>query len=396
MRVRAFVTASLFAIAVIAVFASAACEAPEELARPKSDSPESVTSTVTSTTSTSTTAAVCGDSVRDRGEQCDDGNALNLDGCDATCHFEQVLRFNALRMLFSTDALCPDNAIGGAIGTSAQDTLQTNIATAIGDGSISTLCQFRELDDLTGGDASAIVGCVTGTHVASSSYSGASDLDWWYHASPRDLGPDLVPTARLDATILDGAFTAGPGDVALSLNLGGGSAKLALSSVIVRAGVGTSRAPREHLTLPRGHREEEHLDPMLTSFWQLSAGRLCGNVSAISLATLPVPETLREGGAHECWEGYNASNSMLDVIVSGCSIFFVHPIAATQPDQSDPAAEQVGDGAPYRFITASDHTIAGCRDRSGNTVSLRRCLRAAAFSVAVEFTADRVMIIGVE
>src|SRR5262249_7162642 len=94
--------------------------------------PRASSSTIVKTSSTS-----CGNAVRDADEQCDDGNLVNLDGCDASCRFEQVHRFNSLTILFGTDPMCPVNAIGGAVGSVAQGTVQSGVTKAIGDGSIS-------------------------------------------------------------------------------------------------------------------------------------------------------------------------------------------------------------------------------------------------------------------
>ena len=62
----------------------------------------------------------CGDGVRNGIEQCDDGNTVNLDGCDSACRFEQVLRINSLTMQFGTSLACTANAFGGAISGAAQ------------------------------------------------------------------------------------------------------------------------------------------------------------------------------------------------------------------------------------------------------------------------------------
>src|SRR5690242_11954468 len=59
--------------------------------------------------------ATCGNSVLEEGEDCDDGNATNLDGCDSACKFEQEHRINYLVQQFTTDEFCPDNLLGAAI-----------------------------------------------------------------------------------------------------------------------------------------------------------------------------------------------------------------------------------------------------------------------------------------
>jgi cysteine-rich repeat protein len=41
------------------------------------------------TTSEAPAPAVCGDGTVQAGEECDDGNTRNNDGCDATCHVEK-------------------------------------------------------------------------------------------------------------------------------------------------------------------------------------------------------------------------------------------------------------------------------------------------------------------
>ena len=50
--------------------------------------PSPATSSSTVTVSTTTTTPVCGNSVLETGEQCDDGNTANDDGCSSTCQTE--------------------------------------------------------------------------------------------------------------------------------------------------------------------------------------------------------------------------------------------------------------------------------------------------------------------
>jgi cysteine-rich repeat protein len=342
------------------------------------------------------TIASCGNGRLEATEQCDDANFANLDGCDMSCRFEQVHRFNALEVMFGTDPFCGANAIGGAIGSVAQSTLQSNVASAVNGGSISTLLQFIGLSDMTGGDQNVAIGCVTGQPVPGQSYDGSNDLDWWYHASAADVSSDGTPLALVDASIHDRELSIAGGRILLSLDVGGGSAPVALSSVRARATIGGSRRPKVHGSRPVGHREFENVDPALVSFASTGSGELCGNISALSLARLPVPSSLRQGGSSACSQGYTTDNSMLDVLIGGCSVWFFTAITATQPDQFDPGVPQVGAGAPYQLEAGDDRGIHHCYDRNGVRVRLRDCLAAAAYSSAVGFTTDRVMITGVE
>ncbi|MBU1070028.1 hypothetical protein KJ975_10720 [Myxococcota bacterium] len=106
--------------------------------------------------------AVCGNSVTEPGETCDDGNLVPADGCDETCHLEGlpvVYRVNwialrdphlYIRPLF-TCYDCTDNAVLGTPSVNAQ--MNTNISTdEDGDGQLdlSLVLLFRPLDQTAG------------------------------------------------------------------------------------------------------------------------------------------------------------------------------------------------------------------------------------------------------
>ena len=84
---------------------------------------------------------------------------------------------------------------------------------------------------------------------------------------------------------------------------------------------------------------------------------------------------------------------MLDVIVRGCTIYggLVTIFSPTQPDQADAAQPAAGAGGPYK-LSASSATVNKCVDKSGATVDLTTCLRAAAYSAALGFTMDRIIL----
>src|SRR5690606_3742011 len=138
-----------------------------------------------------------------------------------------------------------------------------------------------------------------------------------------------------------------------ALNLGGSPASLNMSNVILSVTLGATSAPTTTTANPPGHLPSENLDPALVSYQNggqkttNGSGKLCGNVSAASLAQVPIPSALVGGGLFSCSQNYTASNSLLDAIVGGCTVFFTPQIAPTQPDAQDPGVPAVGAGPPY-------------------------------------------------
>lgn len=333
--------------------------------------------------------AVCGNGAREVGEQCDDSNLTNLDGCSATCKFEQGLRADYLKMQFGTDAVCAKNALGGAIvnGT-AQGQLQSSLDSGVADGSISILFQMLGVTDLSGtSEPSFKIGVASGTPVAAPGmmppYDGTTDLDWWYATDPTTIDAMRLPTAQMNAAIVAKALTAGPGNLTLMLALGAGAAPLRVSNTVVKASVGAVSTPQVsgNLATP-GHLPSEHLDPALQSYQTLGqktasgAGTLCGGISAYSLSKVPVPASV----LGTC-TAYTAANSMLDLLVGGCTAFiFVQIIKPTQPDTEDPSVPPVGAGPPYKFTTGAGKVVTGCSDKNNASVALAACLNDAAYS----------------
>jgi cysteine-rich repeat protein len=163
-------------------------------------------------------APICGNGVREAGEQCDDGGLVNLDGCRATCQFEQVHRINYLLMQFGGDALCPWNALGGAIvGSEARNQVQNNLNSGIADGSLTALLQMMGLDDLTGNDDAALgVGVLGGAPIAGIGYDGNNDLDWWYQVDASTIDLQRNPVSVLPGSIAGRVLTTQPTNVAFS------------------------------------------------------------------------------------------------------------------------------------------------------------------------------------
>ncbi|HEX9103663.1 MAG TPA: DUF4215 domain-containing protein, partial [Polyangia bacterium] len=333
---------------------------------------------------------VCGDARLEDTEQCDDGNTTNLDGCDSACKFEQDQRANSLTMSFDT-TFCPRNALGQAfvdISKTAQGKLQTALTNGIADGSLTIIMKFLGLDDLTGSQSTASfsLGFLHGKPVAGSGYNGASDLDWWYTSDTASLDASRNPKTAL----MNGKFAAGgnlssdPGTIQLTLVLGtGSSASLTMKNTVLTAKSGASSPPTKSSGATPGHLATENDLPTLNTFASLTAGQICGDVTAASLAQVNLPASF-DG---QCIEGYASTavppNTLLDVLVGGChhSVlgFPVSIIAATQPDGPPGSTVQ---------LTTTGTRVSGC---TGNGGAYPACLDVATYSSAFQFTADRVI-----
>jgi cysteine-rich repeat protein len=344
----------------------------------------------------------CGNGVREGAEQCDDGNLTNLDGCDSACSFEQNERMNWFKLQFTTDAYCVANALGTAfVGASARTQFQQSLDSGIASGAISVMFKITGLDDLTGANDPVVeLGTVSGapeTGMGMLPYDGTNDLDWWYNVDPSSIDANRNPTSFLPASMTAGVMNAGPGSLALTLLLLGNPAPLHMSNVNLNVTVGSSGAPLASAGGPPGHLASENLDPALVSYvgaglkTAIGSGKLCGNISALSLSLVPIPPSLAAGGALPCSQGYTVSNSMLDLLVGGCTVFFPQ-IAAKQPDQQDPGVPPAGAGAPYTLEANAQRVVTTCRDASAQVVNLAECLEDAAFSSFFKFATGRVIV----
>lgn len=320
--------------------------------------------------------------------------------CAMAAHaFEQDQRINKLTLVFNTDTFAPSNAIGLAITSAEQANFQTAINNHIADGSTSILLAMPGLTNFAGSNQPVMqIGVLNGTPVGTQgnpvTYTGSTDLDWWYGLNPTEMDAAGTSLTQLSGSIASSVLNAGPVTTAVSglisfspspLALAGG--RMDLSTAVLKANIGGSSAPLQSTNgLPPGHRAGENISPSLTTFINLTNGQLKGNVSAASLAATPCP-TFLQGGT----PAYTSANSLLDVFVSGLkSTGGFTAVIFTQPDQANPAA-LVGGGPPYRFATDSFHSVNSCRDKNNNPVPLADGLNAAAYSVYFTFTCDRVI-----
>ena len=346
--------------------------------------------------------SVCGDGFRDptKNEECDDGNLTKLDACDSACKFEQSHRVVGMKMQFNT-AICPVNALGGAIAGVAQSSFQTSLDDSIKDGSVSALFTFN--GDLAGASGAVTLGNLSGAPPSNAPpYSGTSDLDWWYGPTLSSIDATRTARATLTGTYAANVLTA-TGRLNLITSVGGTLASLAVSGATITIPIGAASVPTTAAAAaPPGHVAAEHLLPTLQSFATAGGtagtptGNLCGNIVASSLDTTAPPASLLPGGANACIEKYSTANRMIDIFVGGCTVKVIINITAikkTQPDQVDPAAAVVGAGGPY--VLSADPTtkrVTTCKDKNGAVVALQACLNAAAYSMSFKYATDRVII----
>lgn len=345
--------------------------------------------------------SVCGNAVREADEQCDDGNTGNLDGCSAQCKFEQVHRMNQLQLQYNTNTNCTANRFGGAfVGGPTQTELNTSLADAITSGRVSILLVMRGLDDLTGtSDPSLQVGIVNGAPIvpAGTTYDGNSDLDWWYAVDAADIDSSRNPTGQLPGAMSGGLLTATPGSARLKVDFGGSTTPFQFSTLKLSAMKGSTSVPHTSASgNPPGHLASENLNPALSSY-QVSGssltGEMCGNISAASLAATPIPSGLVGCASFTCSQCYTSSNTLLDLLIGGCSISLIgSQVIATQPDRDVAGVDPVGAGPPYSFTrNSTTKAVNGCRDKNLNSVDLTQCVNDAAYSAFYKFATGRVI-----
>ena len=305
----------------------------------------------------------CGNGVLDPGEQCDDGNRFNLDGCDSSCRYELVSRMTLLSFESTpAPAFCTPttNLFGTQSVTSAGlAQLNPNLQNDVAIGNTNTFVQFLGLADLTGaGSASQVsLGLFSGQlDMAKGTWPGNSPIDWWFLADHTTVAPTGLPASLFsNATLMGGALTAGPSDIDMPLPLGGSAALLHVRGAHVSATINAMPPPNVPAPPP------DKLSSGLTVFQTITADGtgqgLCGNMTVESLANTPVPHVLTTGssacsaqcsGSHayvDCGAGNPVGpscNSWLDVLVGGCSVssLCVSVVAPHQPDVAAGTAVQ--------------------------------------------------------
>lgn len=338
----------------------------------------------------------CGNGVRNSGEDCDDGNQRNLDGCDSNCRVEQDARITSLQQQWTGDAFCPNNALGAAIvEDDAHTVIQGTWDAPVADGSLSLVFKFLNVTQPLGPttNTSFSLGFMHVTPVApkddgSNPYDGTHDLDWWYVRDPASVDADEVPTVQLPGQLTAGHLTAGPGTIMLDLLFALQPAKVTLYHAKVDAQIDNSvAAPEVSTGAAPGHLASEHLDPAITTFTTSSGGAMCSDVSVKSFLDTPMPGIL----LLSCQDAdgnpvFTDQNHLLDAFIAGCSIFGSPAgIAPTQPDGSL-------DGATYHFAFDSTTRQVTTCTRNGAPAELDDCAAQATYSSYFKFQSDRVIV----
>jgi cysteine-rich repeat protein len=328
-------------------------------------------------------AGTCGDGIRNPPEQCDDGNLVNLDGCGATCRFELSHRMSTLVVNYTSTATCPLNQFGSAFQSIAQGTLQQALDTSVNDGSTSIVVTLLDLNDLSGMSQGALTGGFLNAPPVMPFAS--TTIDDWFTASVGELDAARLPTSTLSGTLSARLLSLGPGTITPAISLFGAPAAMRLSTARVSATLnGPITAPAVSTGGPPGHLPTESLDPSLMCVSSGSSGSLCGNLSATSLAKIPLPTSVTS----QCTV-YTSLNSLLDLIVGGCSVFTIQVVKPTQPDQVDPSAPVAGAGGPYTLSANANQVVDACRDKNNAVVPISTCLDSAAYSSSFSFTTVR-------
>jgi cysteine-rich repeat protein len=296
--------------------------------------------------------SLCGNGVLDPGEQCDDGNHYELDGCDATCHFEVLARMSSVQIAGTTaPAGCTPttNRFGTQfVQSAALGEINMLTASDVTTGQLNVILQFLKLSDLTGGTAAGFqIGLLNATaDPAKGTWpTSGNPEDWWFLALSLSVS-DGLPTGIFMVTDLSqGVLTAGPTTVNLGITLEGSVAEFTLRDAHIFANIDTTPPP-DVPSPPPGK-----LAPGIEVFQTITASGtnqgLCGNITVASLAQVPIPTELTTGAsACEACAGSNvytacagntvtaSCNSLLDVVVGGCVVgdCFLTGLAAQQPD----------------------------------------------------------------
>jgi cysteine-rich repeat protein len=329
-------------------------------------------------------AQVCGNGVVEPPEECDDGASFRLDGCAPDCTFEHVQRMTLLTLGDGpSPSFCTPttNAFGSAFSSFGLTALNTQLAAAISDQTLNQLLQILALDDPGAVDDPDLeVGFLASVH---DPRGPAVGLGAWYVADPGFLDPDDLPVATLSGSVAARELTAGPGRVEIRFFEGLITARDARIAAAVETSTSLPGPPPYQLA------------PGFAAFEGVTADDgnhgICGNLTVDSLAVMPLPGEFTSGGSAECantcpnsrsytWCGAGnpvgpGCNSILDLMIGGCSVFPPLCLGVVVPTQPD-----VGTGGQLPVVLVADPT-------TGKVTVVEP---DDAYSTWLEFNAERV------
>ncbi|HLK35344.1 MAG TPA: DUF4215 domain-containing protein [Polyangiaceae bacterium] len=300
----------------------------------------------------------CGDGVLDPGEQCDDGNRFDLDGCDSTCRYENVERVTVFSIQGTTapSGCTPTtNRFGTqSLTSTALAQLNPSIQAGVDQGSTNIFLQFLGLVDPSGGVnmTGFALGLLSGQpDPAKGAWPDGGVVDWAFLADPGTVGTNGLPRSQFGgASLTSGSVTAGPSDLNLPLPIGGVPAVLGVRNARLTGALNAAPVPDVPSPPP------EHLASGVTVFQAMTADQagqgICGNLTVASLAAVPVPQSLTTGstacsGSCSGSRSYTSCgssttvgdgcNSWLDVLVGGCAVsaLCIPAVNAQQPDVAE-------------------------------------------------------------
>jgi cysteine-rich repeat protein len=344
--------------------------------------------------------AVCGNGALEAGEQCDDGNLFDLDGCDSKCKYEVIARMTAVSFQgIPAPSFCTPttNRLGTqSITSTALGQLNMPLQQEVTAGVVNVFTQFLGLGDLTGVAATNVtVGLLDGLpDPARGGWPAAGNpLDWWFLADSASVSQGLPTSSLTGGTVVARALAAGPNDVTLTLLLGGSPSVLSMHSARIAATLDGNPAPNAPPPPPTT------LAAGLTVFQTMTGSGanqgLCGNITVASLAKIPVPAALAVGGGTTACGACPASqtytscgtgnpvgpgcNSLLDVLVGGCQVVACL-LVAVNPLQPDVPA-----GSLVQVLTV---------DPTTHKVTQNTAADEDAYSAYLKFDANRVHFTG--
>lgn len=286
----------------------------------------------------------------DPGEQCDDGNKFDLDGCDSSCNLEVIQRMTTIAISGNQGpGFCVHNgnALGSkAISSVALGQLNPPLQADATNGTVNVMTQVFGLSDLKGQNASGFkigVGDAKIDPAKGAWPTGNMPEDWDFLADPSVVNMGMLTGLLQNGTVSGGNLTAGPSTVNLTLTLGGSPAALQMNNAKIVGSVNkTTSAPGD---MPANEKVAAGTVMFDTITATGAAQGLCGDITVSSLAQIPAPQALTSGST-ACTEGYTYCgmgmpvgancNSLLDVLVGGCTVFIIQAVVPTQPDVAGP------------------------------------------------------------